>query len=577
MWKSEVQCNNLVELLNYRAQKQPYQVAYTFLLDGETQTVQLTYQQLQQQAQAIATQLQSINATGERALLLYPPGLEYIIGFFGCLYAGVVAVPAYPPRINRSLSRLQAIVTDSQATIALTTTSVFSSIKPKLLEAPELQTLRWLTTDTTQAQLAENWHQPQLNSDTLAFLQYTSGSTGQPKGVMVTHGNLLYNECMIQQAYQHDENTIVVGWLPIYHDMGLIGNVLQPLYLGTSCYLMSPMAFLQKPWRWLQAISRYGATTSGGPNFAYDLCVNKVTPEQIASLDLSSWEVAFNGAEPIRAETLARFAAKFAPCGFRPQAFYPCYGMAEATLLIPGRMKTSAPVVLTVDGSAMEQNRVVLSSEAGSKQVVGCGHSWLEEKIAIAHPETFTECSPEEVGEIWVSGANVAAGYWERPEETQQIFHAYLADRKAGPFLRTGDLGFIRNGELFVTGRLKDLIIIDGCNHYPQDIEKTVENSHSSFKAVGAFSVNVGGEEKLVILAEVERSLWKNPEILMKTIKAAVSQHHDLQVYAIALVKPGGIPRTSSGKIQRHACRQGFLNGSLNMVHEWKNQPLQLR
>ncbi|MHC5821914.1 MAG: fatty acyl-AMP ligase, partial [Nostoc sp.] len=345
----------------------------------------------------------------------------------------------------------------------------------------------------------------------------------------------------------------------------------QPLYLGIPSILMSPVAFLQKPFSWLQAISRYKATTSGGPDFAYDLCVRKITPEQLSSLDLSSWEVAFNGAEPVRAETLELFASYFAPCGFRREAFYPCYGMAEATLFVSGGLKTASPVLYQVEGAALEENRVV-AAESGeeSKTIVGCGCTWLDEKIAIVDRESLTQCPPGKVGEIWVSGSSVAGGYWNRPEKTAETFQGYLADTGEGPFLCTGDLGFVQDGELFVTGRLKDVIIIRGQNHYPQDIELTVQKSHPALRSHcgAAIAVEQKGQQRLVVIQEVERTYLRRLDIqeVVGNITEAVVDNHGLQVYATVLIKPGSIPKTSSGKIQRHACRRGFLDGSLNVV-----------
>jgi len=569
----------LVDILHSRALDQPDKKAFTFLLDGETEEISLTYLELDLHARAIATRLQDLGASGERALLIYPPGLEFIAAFFGCLYAGVVAVPAYPPRRNQSLSRLQSIVEDAGATIALTTKTVLSNVERQFTQSPNLQALHWVATDNIASDLAQAWLQPAISSDTLAFLQYTSGSTGTPKGVMVTHANLLHNELMIQQAMQHTEKTIFAGWLPLFHDMGLIGNVLQPLYLGTPCILMSPVAFLQRPLRWLQAISRYKATTSGGPNFAYELCVSKITNEQRETLDLSSWEVAFNGAEPVRVETLERFATAFEPCGFRREAFYPCYGMAETTLLVSGGLKAALPVIKTVQGEALEEHRVVSASGENEevRTLVGCGQTLLEQQIVIAHPDTLTPCPPNEVGEIWVWGNSVAQGYWNRPEETQATFRAYLAGTGEGPFLRTGDLGFLQDGELFVTGRLKDLIIIRGRNHYPQDIELTVEQSHPVLQqgCTAAFSVEVNGQERLVVACEVERTSRRNLDVdaIGKSISQAVIEQHELEVYAILLLKTGSIPKTSSGKIQRRACRAGFLAGNLDVVGDWRTNP----
>jgi acyl-CoA synthetase (AMP-forming)/AMP-acid ligase II len=603
--------STLLELLISRAQNQPDKVAYTFLQDGETEAGKLTYKELDQQARAIAHQLQSLNATGSRALLLYPSGLEFIAAFFGCLYAGVVAVPAYPPRRNQNMSRLQAIIADAQATVALTTASLLGNIEERFAETPELSELRWLATDSIASDLATAWQEPEVNSDTLAFLQYTSGSTGTPKGVMVSHGNLLHNCSMIQKCFADTPNSRGVSWLPPYHDMGLIGGVLQPLYVGASMILMSPVAFLQKPFRWLQAISDFKATTSGGPNFAYELCVRRVTPEQRASLDLSSWELAFTGAEPVRAETLEQFAATFESCGFRNEAFLPCYGMAETTLLVSGGVKTDSPIIRQVNGAALEQNRVVTVANAqeGTRTLVGCGQSWLDQTIVIVDPESLTLCPADKVGEIWVSGSSIAQGYWNRPEETKQAFHAYLADtgvsversvpensaaaskelavatqgssgatgQSSGPFLRTGDLGFLQDGELFITGRIKDVIIIRGQNHYPQDIELTVEKSHPALRpgCGAAFAVEVKGSERLVVVQEVERTYLRKLDVneVVGSIRQAVAAEHALQVYATVLVKTGSIPKTSSGKIQRHACRSGFLAGSLSVVEDWSENP----
>jgi amino acid adenylation domain-containing protein len=565
--------STLVELLRSRALYQPNHRAYTFLLDGETKEVNLTYAKLDQQARAIASLLQDLGATGERALLLYPPGLEYIAAFFGCLYAGAIAVPSYPPRLNRPDPRLRAIVADAQATIALTTPHILANTTRRFAHSPELEALRWVATGDLASSLAKGWHDPMVNGDTLAFLQYTSGSTAAPKGVAVNHRNILHNERMIQQAFGHTEQSVVVGWLPIYHDMGLIGNVFQPLYVGAPCVLMSPLDFLQEPYRWLQAISHYEAHTSGGPNFAYDLCVRKITPEQRATLDLHSWEVAFNGAEPIRRPTLERFAKAFEPCGFRRETFYPCYGLAEATLFVSGGLKSAPPISYTVQGAALEQDRVVVAAveDKGGRTLVGCGQTWSDQKIVVVHPESLTRCPPEQVGEIWISGSNVAQGYWNRPEETNHTFRAHLADTGEGPFLRTGDLGFLKDGELFITGRIKDLIIIRGRNHYPQDIEQTTEQSHPALRpgCGAAFSIDVAGEEQLVLVYELKRT-HRNADVdqVAQVIRQAVAEEHELQVYAIVLLKPMRIPKTSSGKIQRRACRAMFLTGKLEAVGE---------
>ncbi|MEM9447028.1 MAG: fatty acyl-AMP ligase [Cyanobacteria bacterium P01_E01_bin.6] len=557
----------LVDLLRYRAQLQPDKTAFIFLIDGETQEQRWTYRDLDRRAQEIAALLQSHCRLGDRALLLYPPGLDFIAAFFGCLYAGVVAVPAYPPSRDRQFAHLQSLLTATQATLLLSTQSLIGKLK----QASNLASLRWLATDVMTAGVAQGWQEPRLTENALAFLQYTSGSTGSPKGVMVTHHNLLHNQRTIQQSFGHSSATVIVGWLPLFHDMGLIGNVLQPLYLGIPCILLSPIAFLQKPHRWLQAISRYRATTSGGPNFAYDACIRKTTSEQCADLDLSSWDVAFNGAEPVRAETLARFAQTFAPKGFKDSAFYPCYGMAEATLFVTGGLKTAPPTICSISAPDVEQNRAVAANgQVPSRSVVGCGRTWLAERVSIVNPKTLVQCPADQIGEVWIAGPSVARGYWQQPQATEQTFQAYLADTKEGPFLRTGDLGFMQEGELFITGRLKDTIVIRGRNYYPQDIERTVEQSHPALRSGcgAAFGVEIAGEEHLVVVQEVERSHRRSLDVntVLGDIQEATTAEHGLHIHAIVLIETGSIPKTSSGKIQRHACRQAFLTNSLNCL-----------
>ncbi|HKV36205.1 MAG TPA: non-ribosomal peptide synthase/polyketide synthase [Pyrinomonadaceae bacterium] len=569
----------LTELLRWRAQQQSDKVGYIFLADGETQELTLTYSELDRRARAIAAQLQQSTARGDRALLLYPPGLDYVAAFFGCLYAGVIAVPAYPPdpsRFSRSLSRLQTIVADSRASITLTPEMIRARASALLDESPLLQSLHWMSFDEPENGLEDEWRESPGSSSELAFLQYTSGSTGAPKGVMLSHANLLHNASLVYHGVEHASDDKYVSWLPTFHDMGFMAGILQPLYAGIPVVSMSPVAFLQRPFLWLQAISHYRATTSGGPNFAYDLCVRKITPEQRAELDLSRWSVAFNGAEPIRRETLDHFAETFAARGFRREAFYPCYGLAEATLIVTGSEKSQPPVVKMIDTGALEKHLGVDASieneQTQARPMIGCGHVLLDQEVAIVHPEKLTRCAPGEIGEIWVSGSSVAQGYWDKPEESEQTFHAYLLDTGAGPFLRTGDLGFVSDGELYVTGRLKDLIIIRGRNHYPQDIELSVERSHPSLRAGcgAAFAIEVANEEQLVIVQEIDYR--KEPDVneVFDRIRTAVASEHELQVYAIALIKAGRIAKTTSGKIQRRASRAAFLSGKLDLIAEWR-------
>jgi acyl-CoA synthetase (AMP-forming)/AMP-acid ligase II len=567
---------DLVHLLRYRASYQGNRTAYTFFLD-EGKSISLTYKELEQKARNLGALLQNLGLTGERALLMYPPGLDFIVGFFACLYAGVIAVPAYPPRRNQSLDRLQSIIADCQAKEILTTTDIKKSLETSLDNYPELTRFRWLTTDNLVNHSSDfrggEIQFPDIQADDLAFLQYTSGSTGKPKGVMVTHGNLLHNQKMIQEAFGHDEDTVFAGWLPLFHDMGLIGNVLQPLYLGIQCILFSPVDFLQKPVRWLKMISDYRVTTSGAPNFAYDLCIRKISEEQLGSLDLSSWSVAFNGAEPVRAETLNAFAEKFAPCGFRKEAFYPCYGLAEATLFVAGGRKNQQFKTITIDEMALESHQVLPTQESTGRTLVSCGKAWYDQKVRIVDPDRLTLCSSGQVGEIWVSGPSVAQGYWNQPEKTKETFQAYTEDTQEGPFLRTGDLGFIdEKGELFITGRSKDVIIVRGRNHYPQDIERSVEAINPACKMGGcaAFSVEVGGEEKLVILQEIERTYLRKVDLeqVKGQIRQVLTAQHGLQAYTIEFIKPCTLPKTSSGKIQRFLCRIKFLTGMLEKLTE---------
>ncbi len=563
-------CSTIVELLFLRSSTQPHLDAFTFLLDGEMEKATLTYQELDRLARRIAAQLQALGLTGERALLLYPPGLEYVAAFFGCLYAGVVAVPAYPPRNRRNTPRILSILKDAQAAVILTTTAILPQVQFLFADKFNIDNIHWLTTDNLTTGIEDLWQEPFISKDTLAFLQYTSGSTGIPKGVMLSHGNLLHNAAVTRQYMEHSSSSKFVTWLPVYHDMGLIGGVLQPLYGGFSCIMMPPAAFLQRPYRWLEAISRYRGTTSGAPNFAYELCIEKITPEQRSTLDLSSWSVAFNGAEPIRQQTLEHFAYTFAECGFRPEAFYPCYGMAEATLMVSGSVKSALVTTKNLQKKALERNNIIaaVANEDNAIALVSCGRVVPQQQIVIANPETLTSCATDEVGEIWVSGASIGRGYWNRPEETEQTFRAYLQDTGAGPFLRTGDLGFLHDGELFITGRVKDLIIIRGRNLYPQDLELTAERCHKILRAGSgaAFAVEVEQEERLVIVQELEFRAKPNVEEITAAIRQAIALEHEVQVYAVILIKAGTIPKTSSGKIQRRATKAGFLADTLNVI-----------
>jgi amino acid adenylation domain-containing protein len=545
--------------------------AFLFLDSNGNETAELGFGELDRRVRSVAAALDARGARGERALLLFPPGLDFVVAFLGCLRAGVVAVPAYPPRPNRHQPRLQAIARDARARLVLATPEITAAAGMLCASVPELGDAAWLALEELSAG-GEAWDGPDPEPDAPAFLQYTSGSTSDPKGVVVTHANLVHNEEAIRLGFGQSAASVVVGWLPLYHDMGLIGTVLQPLYLGATAVLLSPLAFLQRPRLWLETIDRYRATTSGGPNFAYDLCVRKVGEAERAGLDLSSWSVAFNGAEPVHAETLARFSSAFAPCGFRAEAFFPCYGLAEATLFVAGGDPAGEPVTRAFRGEDLARHAAVEAApgEAGARPLVGCGRPSAGQRIAVVDPESGVPCPPGRVGEVWVAGPSVAAGYWGRPEDSERLFRARTADGD-GPFLRTGDFGFLAaDGELFVTGRLKDLIILRGRNHYPQDVERTAERVHPTLRpgCGAAFSIERDGEERLVVVQEVEHGRPETPEpsVLAEAIRRAVADEHEVAVEEVVLLRSGTLPKTSSGKVRRQACRADYLAESLTVV-----------
>jgi len=575
--KPELDARSIVDILKWRGREKADRRAFTFLLDGEIDEVAISYQELDRQARAIAALLQCFAAPGERALLIYPPGLSYIAGFFGCLYAGVVAVPAYPPdpvRLDRTLPRLQAILDDSQATVVLTTSPILALADVLFSRAPNLGALQWMATDTVTGGVEYGWQEPLIQPGDLALLQYTSGTTCTPRGVKVTHGNLLHNARLIEQSFGVKPPGSGVLWLPPYHDMGLIGGLLQPVYQGLHCTLMSPMSFLQRPVRWLEAISRYRGKVSGGPNFAYELCVHKVTEEQKKRLDLSCWEVAFNGGEMVRAETLERFSEAFSGCGFRREAFFPCYGLAEATLFVSGGhlQKKSAGAGRL---STLVTKKPAPARGGGQENAsVSVGSIPAGQRVLIVDPQTRLPQPEGCPGEIWLSGPGITRGYWDREAESQAAFNARLAGSEAGPFLRTGDLGFICDGELYLTGRLKDLLILEGCNHDPDGIEATVESAHPDICPGGsaAFTVEVNCQERLVVVAEYgveggRYSAFEAEQVRME-IATVIVARHELRPFDILLVRPRSLPKTGSGKIQRHLCKERYLAHSLELWTE---------
>jgi acyl-CoA synthetase (AMP-forming)/AMP-acid ligase II len=566
-----LQSATLVDILRKQALEQPNSQSFTFLIDGENQAVHLTYGQLDRKVRSIASQLQALDMTGGNALLLFPSGLEYVCAFMGCLYAGVVAIPSSPPnpaQMERTLDSIQRIMADARPRVVLTTVAVRSMAEKLFAGMPQWQTLQWLATDDIPEQNAEDWQEPQINGDTLAMLQYTSGSTAAPKGVMLSHGNILHNQSLIPQRCLLTKESTHVTWLPLHHNLGLMLGVALNLYLGAHSVLMSPISFLQRPYRWLRAISQYQAHTSTAPNFAYDLCAQKISPQELSTLDLRSWELAMVGGEPVQQDILARFAKIFAPQGFRPEAFLPGYGMAEITVMISVGKKEELPSFKALSKEFLEQGQAVDGPMDSPDTIKAVGYELFPEdqQLAIVGPEKLQPLPPGEIGEIWVKSPSVAQGYWGQPAKTAETFQAYLPDLEGGPFLRTGDLGFIKDNQLFITGRCKDLIIINGRNHYPQDLELTVQKSHPSIRSGGcaAFSLTNTDGERLVIVAEIDVPEGTTPDLKAITlvVQQAIGAGHGLRA-SVALLKAGSIPKTAIGKAQRFACRAGYLAGTL--------------
>jgi natural product biosynthesis luciferase-like monooxygenase protein len=573
----------IIDILQDRAKRQHDKVAYTFLSDGEEETGSLTFGELDRQARKIAARLLQTARPGDRAVLLYPTGLEFVASFFGCLYAGIIAVPVYPPRARGHVEHQLSLINDCRPAVILCEEEVGRQVQPRsagfdsrkipdIIDASELHGLAGSLQDSGQ--------KPEVSPKTIAFLQYTSGSTASPRGVMVSHANLISNQRVIAGGFGVAENSVFVCWLPLYHDMGLIGGIVATIHFGGHCILIPPAAFIQRPARWLEAVTRYRGTVTGGPNFAYELCVRKITGTQKEKLDLSSLCLVANGAEPVRSSTMEQFLEAFGPCGLRREAFRPCYGLAESTLAV-SLASGNEPIGGTrFDASALEHNVVI---EAGdqtsvSRSFVSCGRGPADQKIVTVDPETHIPCPPGRVGEIWVSSPSIAEGYWNKPELTEITFRARLSRTGEGPFLRTGDLGFLHQGELYITGRHKDLIIINGRNYFPQDIELHLEQSFPALEPGGgaAFSVELDGEEQLVIVYEVKRSYIRglDPELLAESMRQTIAAHHELGVHAIEFVKPMTIPKTSSGKIQRGQCRKKFLDGTLDRLDRKRTHAL---
>jgi acyl-CoA synthetase (AMP-forming)/AMP-acid ligase II len=578
----DIKC--VADLVDVWSTTSPAERAYTFLECGDEEGTSMTWSDVRIRSHAIAGALAGVVEPGSRALLLFPPGLDFIPAFFGTLKAGGIAVPSYPPSgsADRLTARLRGIVGDADVAVILTTSSLRDRAGTLCALVPELASRPWIAVDDLHPGSGTPCDRFRTNEDDVALLQYTSGSTSSPRGVMVTHRNLLDNLQTSARLGRHDRHSVSVSWLPVSHDMGLIQGVLQPAYSGCAGYLMAPLAFLQRPARWLRAISRVRATHSGAPNFAYDLCTRRLGADERRALDLRSWRVAFNGSEPVGQATLDAFERAFSECGFRRDAFRPAYGLAEATLLVTTTADGAEPQSVSVDEGALRHGRIVpvFPSDAGqlrqraARTLVACGSPPSGMRVEIVDPAQHTRCAPGQIGEIWVAGASVTRGYWNRPIETDATFAARLAETGEGPFLRTGDLGFQHRGQLVIAGRLKDVLIVRGLKHHPHDIESSVEAAHPAIRrgCTAAFAVTVG-DERVAIAAEIERphsgADASSLGSVTDAIRSAVARAHGIDVCAVALLHPGGLPKTTSGKVQRYACRDGLMAGELSALSVW--------
>lgn len=562
---------SLVELVRARAETHPDRLAYRFFGERPDEQIECTYAQLDRRVRGIAAHFQALDLEGQRALLFFPPGIDFIEAFLGCLYARVIAIPCALPQEKRGLSRVRKIAEDAGTRVALTVSSFSAEMQREAAKLPELAEIQWLAADAIEGTRVDDWKMPALDRDTLGYLQYTSGSTSSPKGVMVSHGNVLHNCQQMKSVWQLDSSDVSFSWLPHFHDMGLLDGITLPLYLGCPANLMAPATFVKQPFRWLDAISRLGATHSGGPNFAYELCVRKISPEQRATLDLSSWRSAYNGSEPVRHETTQAFIECYEPYGFSPQSFSPGYGLAEASLLVSASTPGTDPPTEIFDGVRLARHEAVVvdASHPDAKPLIACGGPKDDMRVEIVSPSSLTRCPSGTIGEIWTKSPSVSQGYWQRPEETERIFQARLADSEEGPWLRTGDLGFFHEGNLYITGRLKDMIIIDGRNIYPTDIEETVERCHRGVRPgfCAAFAHDTGNREHLAVVQELQKGVTEDQfQEIIDTIRRSVAEAHDVPAQHVVLIHPGRLPKTSSGKKQRHAARQGVLEGEIEIV-----------
>jgi acyl-CoA synthetase (AMP-forming)/AMP-acid ligase II len=568
------------ELLNDRVRQRKNDLCYTFLVGFEVRN-QWNYSDLYGEVTKVSAHLQKIGSTGKRALLVYPQGPDFMAAFLACLSRNVVAIPVPAPEtwnLLRTMPRLRAVAEDADAAFVLTTRKIFNMASASGSSVWDFEGTPWFVTDELEERDSDLGAEP-INASAPAYFQYTSGSTSSPSGVVITHQNLMHHLGALHKSCGYGDG-VTVTWMPHFHDYGLVQGLLQPLFSGDPCYFMSPLTFLKRPAHWLGAISKYGGTHSQAPNFAYEHCIRRTTPEERLGLDLSTWKAAGNAAEPINPNVLEKFIETFEPCGFRRAASAPAYGLAEATLLVSSTQLNSGPRVLELDGDAIIDGRVVpVGIGRASRKVVSCGKLVGDTKVAIVNPETITRCKADEIGEIWVSDPAVAKGYWNQSTRSEEIFNAYLRDTGEGPWLRTGDLGFLQNGELFVAGRLKDMIIIRGANFAPQDIEWVSQKCHPAIESAetAAFPLTVDGEERLGVVQELNRKDHPSNidfQDVTGRIREQISLEFEVRAHVVALVRRGTIPKTSSGKIQRRACRAALLDGSLETLFVLNDGPL---
>ncbi len=574
--------NSMIDVLINKAERHGEKTAFRYLVNGATEGRSLSYQGLCVNAMAVAAFLQSRRLANQPVLLLYPPGLEFVEAFFGCMLAGAIPVPAVPPRANRNLPNLDAIMGDSHADTILCSEKLHQKFSYLLDDSGRSKFYYLLKTDDIESSMAERWTAPKVDENSIAFLQYTSGSTSAPSGVKVSHGNILYNQYLMGRSFGINDNDSYVSWLPHYHDMGLIGTIMSPLFYGLSSTLMAPTSFIKKPICWLEAVSRYQASISGAPNFAYQLCADSIADDQLSGLDLSCWKVAFNGAEPVRHHTLKQFTHRFEACGFKEESFIPCYGLAEATLMVTGSLRGESPVSMSVNKSMLERDEIGPTEEGtdNSQMLVSSGRSDEKSMVTIGDPEADIEYDDMKVGEILVCNPCVSDGYYKDGNRVLTFanidsarFGALSGERK---FLRTGDLGYLDSDQnLYITGRIKDLIIVAGRNYYPQDIEAVVTNSHYALTNdnCAAFTMDTTSGEGLAIVCEVRRKYASRYDFdeIVEAVCSALYEQFELSVNELVLIRPGRILRTSSGKLRRSAIKKALLEGDMRILSSWKS------